>query len=140
MRRIDYIVLHCTATHQNATVESIKKYWRENLKWRSMGYHVLIQPNGIPVRLAADSEVCNGVKGYNANSIHISYIGGIDSKGRPFDNRTQSQRETMRTLVDSYMKMYPNAKVLGHRDFKGVAKACPSFDVATWLKEVGLLR
>ena len=137
MRRIDYIVLHCTATNQIVTIESIKSYWKNVLKWKKPGYQLIIQPNGTPVRLAPDSQVCNGVAGHNANSIHISYIGGIDSKGRPFDNRTQSQRETMRTLVDSYMKMYPNAKVLGHRDF-GANKACPSFDVATWLKEVGL--
>ena len=28
---------------------------------------------------------------------------------------------------------YPQAKVIGHRDFPNVAKACPSFDVKTWL-------
>jgi N-acetylmuramoyl-L-alanine amidase len=137
MRRIDNIILHCTATNQNTTVESIQRYWRDTLKWKSVGYHLLIQPNGVPVRLAEDKQVCNGVAGHNANSIHISYIGGIDSKGKPFDNRTQSQRETMRTLVESYMKMYPNAKVRGHNDFTNL-KACPSFKVSQWLKEVGL--
>jgi N-acetylmuramoyl-L-alanine amidase len=137
MRRIDNIILHCTATNQNTTVESIQQYWRNTLKWKSVGYHLIIQPNGVPVRLAEDKQVCNGVAGHNANSIHISYIGGIDSKGKPFDNRTQSQRETMRTLVESYMKMYPNAKVRGHNDFTNL-KACPSFKVSQWLKEVGL--
>jgi N-acetylmuramoyl-L-alanine amidase len=137
MRRIDNIILHCTATHQNTTVESIQQYWRNTLKWKSVGYHLIIQPNGVPVRLAEDKQVCNGVAGHNANSIHISYIGGIDSKGKPLDNRTQSQRETMRTLVESYMKMYPNAKVRGHNDFTNL-KACPSFKVSQWLKEVGL--
>jgi N-acetylmuramoyl-L-alanine amidase len=138
MRNINWIILHCTATNQNTTVESIQRYWREVLKWtKAPGYHLLIQPNGVPVRLAEDKQVCNGVAGHNANSIHISYIGGIDSKGKPFDNRTQSQRETMRTLVESYMKMYPNAKVRGHNDFTNL-KACPSFKVSQWLKEVGL--
>jgi N-acetylmuramoyl-L-alanine amidase len=137
MRRIDNIILHCTASNQNTTVESIQQYWRNTLKWKSVGYHLIIQPNGVPVRLATDDKVCNGVAGHNANSIHISYIGGIDSKGKPFDNRTQSQRETMRTLVESYMKMYPNAKVRGHNDFTNL-KACPSFKVSEWLKEVGL--
>jgi N-acetylmuramoyl-L-alanine amidase len=28
---------------------------------------------------------------------------------------------------------YPQAKVFGHRDFPGVKKACPSFDVRQWL-------
>lgn len=34
--------------------------------------------------------------------------------------------------------MFTAAEVLGHRDFPGVKKECPSFDVRTWLKTVDL--
>ena len=134
MRQIKHIVIHCTATPQSTTVESIKRYWSHVLRWRNPGYHIIIKPDGTMERLADDSQITNGVKGYNANSIHISYIGGVDSNGKPVDNRTCSQEATMLTLIKIYKERYPDAEVLGHRDFPKVSKACPSFDVKAWLR------
>ena len=135
MRNIKNIVLHCTATPQSAKIENIQRYWRDHLKWKSPGYHRIIQPDGTVVKLAEDSTICNGVAGHNSVSIHISYIGGVGDDNRtPLDNRTQAQIASMVALVKEYKAKYPGARVCGHRDFPGVAKACPSFDVAAWLK------
>lgn len=136
MRTIRHIVIHCTATPQTTTVESIQRHWRDVLKWKSPGYHLIILPDGSFQRLAPDEATTNGVAGHNANSIHISYIGGVDAHNRPIDNRTPQQRNTMLTLVRTLRSRYPHAEVLGHRDFPGVSKACPSFDVRSWLREV----
>jgi N-acetylmuramoyl-L-alanine amidase len=75
MRKIDYIVIHCTATQPNTKKESILNYWKNTLKWKSVGYHRLIDANGIIHELAKYEQTTNGVKGYNSNSIHFSYIG-----------------------------------------------------------------
>jgi len=138
MRAITFIVLHCTATQQSASIESIKNYWKNNLKWQSPGYHFIIKPDGEIVSLWPIEKTSNGVAGFNANSIHISYVGGVDKKGNALDNRTEHQIASMIKLVKEMKAKFPNAKVLGHRDFKGVVKACPSFDVSAWLKSVGL--
>ena len=138
MRKITHIVLHCTATPQTTTVASIQNYWRKILGWRSPGYHRIIKPDGEVVVLAGYAQTTNGVQGHNANSIHLSYIGGVDGANKPVDNRTAAQKETMERLVKELKAVYPDAEVLGHRDFAGVKKACPSFDVKSWLKEVGL--
>lgn len=137
MREIKYIVLHCTATPQTASTESIQKYWREVLGWKSPGYHYIIMPNGALIQLAKESEICNGVAGYNANSIHISYIGGVDGTA-PVDNRTAAQKAAQIKLLKTLKGKYPNAIIQGHRDFPNVKKACPSFDVKSWLKSVNL--
>jgi len=134
MRDIKYIVIHCTATPQTTTIESIKRYWRDVLKWRSNGYHYIVKPCGMLKQITPEENIANGVRGYNKESIHIAYIGGIDAKGRPFNNMTLSQSEVMMSLVWALEKKYPNAKVLGHRDFPNVNKACPSFDVKSWLE------
>ena len=139
MREIKYIVLHCTATPQNATVKAIQNYWRNNLGWKSPGYHHIIKSNGLIENLQPIEKPSNGVAGYNSNSIHISYIGGVDAKGNAVDNRTDLQKASMIHLVKKYHAMFPNAKICGHRDFPGVSKACPSFDVATWLKTDNVL-
>lgn len=139
MREIKYIVLHCTATPQTASVQSILSYWRTGLGWRNPGYHFLIEPNGKINALQDISKISNGVVGYNQNSIHISYIGGIDANNKPIDNRTIEQRGIMLALILNLKKQFPNAQILGHCDFPGVNKACPSFNVKEWLNEIKTL-
>ena len=134
MRIIKYIVIHFTATQPNTKKESILNYWKNTLKWKSVGYHRLIDANGIIHELANYDQITNGVKGYNSESIHFSYIGGIDEAGRPKDTRTIKQKESLLYLVEKAKKKYPEAIVLGHKDFKGVVKACPSFDAKTEYK------
>lgn len=138
MRDIKYIVLHCTATSQQASISSIENYWKNTLGWKSPGYHHIIKADGQIADLQPISKPSNGVAGYNAHSIHISYIGGIDSKGKGLDNRTLAQKASQIILLKKYKEMFPGAKILGHRDFPGVKKECPSFDVAKWIKEIKL--
>jgi N-acetylmuramoyl-L-alanine amidase len=142
MRRIDYIVLHCTATPQTTTIESIQNYWKNKLGWKSPGYHFIIKPDGSVVNLLPIDHPSNGVAGHNAHSIHISYIGGVDIKGRAVDNRTDLQKKSQVDLIKNFLDVFPDAEVLGHRDFlvKGSPKwkECPSFDVRDWLKTVDL--
>jgi len=136
MREIKYIVIHCTATQPNTKKEAILSYWKNTLKWRSVGYHRLIDANGVIHELAKYEDTTNGVKGYNSQSIHFSYIGGIDESGRPKDTRTLKQKESLLYLVKQAKKQFPNAIVQGHKDFKGVVKACPSFDAKNEYKAI----
>lgn len=138
MRKITHIVLHCTAGPQNQTVEAIQNWWREGLGWKNPGYHYLIKADGTAVNLHPIEKPSNGVAGHNANSIHISYIGGVDSKGNAVDNRTPAQIQTQIELIKKFQAMFPGAKILGHRDFPGVSKSCPSFSVKDWLRCTGL--
>jgi N-acetylmuramoyl-L-alanine amidase len=138
MRDIKNIVLHCTATPQTATIASIRAYWRNKLLWKNPGYHWIITPNGVAFQLLGTDKIANGVAGHNKDSIHISYIGGIDKNGKAVDNRTNEQIETQIMLIKKLKAMFPDAKILGHRDFPGVHKECPSFDVATWIKSLEL--
>lgn len=130
MRRIDNLVYHCTASSTDATVEGILKYWREVEKWKNPGYNVIIKRDGTPVVLAHISKVTNGVGGHNANSVHISYIGGVEGKNNtPVDNRTPEQIQTQIFFGKAIKSLYHDINILGHRDFPNVKKACPCFDV-----------
>jgi N-acetylmuramoyl-L-alanine amidase len=135
MRNIKYIVVHCTATQPNATLEAIRRYWKEGRGWGDTpGYHYVIQRDGEITQLLDEEKQSNGVYGHNAESLNISYIGGIDKDGKPEDNRSARQRHAMFNKLVELSEKYPVAQILGHRDFPGVAKACPSFDVRQWLK------
>jgi len=132
-REIKYIVVHCTATPPDTTIESILRYWREHLGWKNPGYHYIIKRDGQIVNIFPEDQSSNGVKGFNQNAVHISYIGGVDKNNQAFDNRTNAQRHAMFTKLIDLSEKYPDATILGHRDFPGVTKLCPSFDVKEWL-------
>ncbi len=134
MRNIKRIVLHCTATPQNTTVQSILNYWKNVKGWKNPGYHYLVEANGKVHNLLPVNEIANGARGYNYNSIHISYIGGIDNEKNPMDNRTDAQKQATLALIATLRLNYINVPILGHRDLPNVTKACPSFDVKNWIK------
>lgn len=132
MRTIKYIAIHCTATSQSASVASIQRYWKEKLGWKNPGYHYIIDQFGNLINILPIEDVSNGVAGFNHCTINIAYIGGIDRKMKAIDNRTKDQNETMAKLVRGLKLQFPEANVVGHRDFPNVKKDCPCFDVSKW--------
>lgn len=127
MREIKYIVIHCTATPLNTTLQSIQNHWRNVLGWKSPGYHLLIAANGMIHELQPLEKPANGVRGYNAHSIHVSTIGG-----HKVDDRTAAQKDKLWFTIKALKAMYPNAEILGHRDFHNVAKSCPRYNAKEW--------
>jgi N-acetylmuramoyl-L-alanine amidase len=136
VRKIKYIAVHCTATAQTATVENIQKYWREHLGWQMPGYHFIIKLNGESVHLLDIAKVSNGVKGFNYETINISYIGGVDAENNPKDTRTDAQKVTLLKLLKELKTNFPNAIIQGHKDFPNVKKACPSFEAKNEYKNL----
>ena len=130
MREIKYIVIHCTATPQDTKIQSIISYWSKVLGWKNKGYHFIIDKNGNTSKITPIDKIANGVKNHNANSIHIAYIGGIDSKGKSIDNRTLKQKESLLYYLRDLKRKFPKAEILGHRDFPEVKKECPCFNAA----------
>ena len=128
-RKIEKIFIHCSATKEGRDIktETIKSWHVKGNGWSDIGYHFVIEldgslHNGRPLHRAGA-----GVKGHNEKSIHVCYIGGVDSDKNPKDTRTSSQKETLVKLVEALKEDYPQASIHGHNEF--AAKACPSFDV-----------
>jgi len=133
MRSITHIVIHCTATPEGRehTAAEIRS-WHLAKGWKDIGYHYVVKLDGSVESGRPVSEQGAHVKGHNATTIGVVYVGGMD-KGmkEPKDTRTEAQKDTLRVLLTELKKDYPHAQILGHNDFPGVAKACPSFDALT---------
>ena len=132
MRQIKRIFVHCTAGSQKTTIPQLLVEFKRK-GWKSPGYHYVSQPDGTISQLLPEDQVSNGVQGYNSTAINISYIGGIDNKGRAIDNRTQAQKDSLLDLLIYLKQQYPNAHIMGHRDIWGKnprnwKKQCPCFD------------
>ncbi len=146
-RKIKYLVVHCTAGHQNETIEALEA-WFKKMGWKKPGYHYVVKADGTVVSLCGEQYVANGVAGFNANSIHISYLGGIDSKGKPVDNRTCHQKNALCVSLKILKSKYPNAIIKGHRDFSPdknkngkiesfeYIKMCPCFNAMEEYKDI----
>ncbi len=162
---LKYLVIHCTATPEGRDVSGsdIRRMHTAPKSaggrgWKQVGYTDLIRLDGTVERLVDNNEdalvdpweVTNGAAGYNSISRHIAYAGGCDKAMKAKDTRTPAQKAAMAKYVRDFHSKHPNVKIIGHRDLSpdlngnGVIepfefmKACPSFDVAAWLKEIGI--
>ncbi len=136
MRTITHIVVHCSATGQDAKIEAIQRYWKEKLGWKSPGYHYIIEADGKETQLLTIAQPSNGVKGWNKSIINVCYIGGVNKLGKPIDNRTDAQKKQLYTRLKALKTMFPQAIIQGHKDFPNVAKACPCFDAKSEYKNI----
>ena len=143
----DLLVVHCSATRptQDIGVREITQ-WHRQRGFDTVGYHYVIRRNGDVETGRPENAIGAHVIGHNANSIGVCMVGGVDAAGKPANNFTAAQFVALRGLIDQLHKRYPEARILGHRDLSpdrngdGIItpnefiKACPSFDVAAWLK------
>lgn len=137
--KLKYLTIHCTAMPPSNTwgPEELKEFFRVERGWNRPGYVYYVTRDGTVHSLWPSnidnivefSEVTNGVKGFNHESINLSYQGGVDKYGRPMDTRTAAQKKSINNIIEIVTNAIPDIIVQGHRDFPNVNKACPSYDV-----------
>lgn len=133
-RRIDKIILHCSATPEGEDY-SFEKIRNSHLSrgFSDIGYHWYIGLDGTIYKGRDESNVGAHTTGQNAHSIGVCYCGGCpprsvkdwNRKGK--DTRTPAQRASLINLCKELKGRYPSATLHGHNEFAN--KACPSFIV-----------
>lgn len=132
---IDTIMVHCTATppKREVTVAELDSWHKaKNFERCSnghyAGYHLLVHIDGSYERIRPDNERGQHCPQSNMNNraVSVCYVGGVDNNNKPCDTRTEAQKKTLVTLLRTLKAKYPNAQIVGHRDY--APKACPSFD------------
>lgn len=135
-RRIDYIVVHSTATHegQDMSVEQIRKVHKSK-GYSDIGYHYVIYRDGT-LHEGRNVNISGAhARGYNMHSIGVVYVGGCEAKStKAKDTRTAAQKATLLDLLKKLRALYPNAKIVGHKNLN--ATACPSFDAKSEYKNI----
>lgn len=129
MRQINNIVVHCTAGNQKQTLGALRAEFKRK-GWKNPGYHYVVLYDGHIEQMLDDELVANGVKGHNADSIHVAYTGGYDGT----DMRTDAQKAQMRALLRVLKKKYPKAVILGHRDLSADLNGDGRITPNEWVK------
>ncbi len=128
---VKHLVIHCSATRcdRDYTVEQLLRDHKAR-GFRTVGYHFYIRRSGVVTQHRRLLEVGAHCRPWNRCSIGICYEGGLDTGGRPADTRTQAQCEQLLLLLMKLRKLFPRARIVGHRDLPGTTpKECPCFDV-----------
>lgn len=180
-RKINLIVIHCSATTSGKRLQqgtpdkpgflnaaqvinawhAVRDFKRTlgarqafNSSLPSIGYHFVIDTTGAVYTGRGVEEVGAHVAGFNANSIGICLVGGVERDG----SFTPAQWNSLRDVVQGQAKELgvpltasvpgpagPSAGICGHRDLSPDTnhngkvepgewlKTCPGFDVASWL-------
>jgi len=133
MRKVDKIIIHCSATKegQDFNANDINK-WHNAKGWNGIGYHYVIRLDGT-VEQGRPVEISGAhTKGHNKGSIGVCYIGGLDANGKAKDTRTPEQVNSLRVLIGALLSLIPaESSVHGHNEFS--SKSCPCFNVHTEL-------
>ena len=130
-----YFAIHCSATPPTMDIGDKEiKEWHLEKGWSDIGYHVIIRRDGRIEYGRAFDVLGAHVKGFNSVSLGVCLIGGVDGEGTPRNNYTVRQYHTLERVLNALHLLFPDAVVRGHRDFPGVDKACPSFDVQRWCR------
>lgn len=141
-RTIKEIIIHCTATPEGKdyTIADITR-WHKARGFSTIGYHYVIYRDGT-VHEGRDVNLIGAhCTNHNSYSIGVCYVGGLKfvpnvpiNKLPAKDTRNEKQKAAMLSLLLDLKKLYPNAKIYGHRDFAN--KSCPCFDAKNEYKNL----
>ncbi|MFE3836950.1 N-acetylmuramoyl-L-alanine amidase [Pseudogemmobacter sonorensis] len=105
------------------------------LKWRDIGYHFVVAPDGTWANGRALSVIGAGVAGRNQGVVHICMVPITDVLriSRFDDWYTRAQRDSVKALIRDIRAKTDLARVTGHNQFAN--KLCPGFRVVSedWL-------
>jgi N-acetylmuramoyl-L-alanine amidase len=137
MRKIDKIIVHCSATRegQHIPVETIKKWHVEGRGWSDIGYHFYVEQDGTIKKGRDIQKIGAHCSKNNRSSIGICYCGGVEADGKtPKDTRTESQKESLLHVLKTLKAMFPESTIYSHNEFAN--KACPSFNATAEYKDL----
>jgi hypothetical protein len=146
MRKIDEIIVHCSATRPEwmageaapSKIDEIRG-WHKARGFDDIGYHWIIDRDGSVLEGRQERRIGAHVKNRNASTIGICLIGGFGSSANDqfADHFTPEQDAALRALVRNILDRHPSVKkVSGHNDYDA-GKACPGFRVSRWAEGKG---
>lgn len=134
-RKIYGIVIHCTATKAGVDLntDDVRRIHKAQ-GWADIGYHYLIRIDG-RIENGRDVDLIGAhVSGYNAHTIGVCYVGGLDEKGNPADTRTPNQKASLISLLKMLRAAYPGASIKGHRDYSPDKNGNGTIEPSEWIK------
>ena len=127
-KNIKLLVVHCSDSENNKTLTALDLHKMHlNFGWDGIGYHKVINRSGKIENGRPEYWIGAHVQGKNNISLGVCLIGK--------DRFTIKQYISLEKVLRKWKSLYPEAKIVGHRDTGDTHKTCPNFDVKTWVKD-----
>ncbi|QZY53745.1 glucosaminidase domain-containing protein [Crassaminicella profunda] len=142
-RKITDIHLHHTwkptkktyflASNKERVIYGMWRYHTKTLKWRDIGQHVSVSPDG----LIWDGRDVNlmpaSISGHNKNAFAIEMIGNFDQDHEKLEG---TQLETVKKLIKGLFEIFHTEQLIFHREYSN--KTCPgtSLNKLKFLEEI----
>lgn len=130
MRKIDSIIVHCTATSIYCDPDTVVDYHKNVLHWSDCGYHFMIDYTGVVYEMRPVEQIGAHCIGQNKSSIGVALIGGEFRADFTFD-----QYFSLLALLKRLSVTYKIDKsyIFPHYSFTK-DKSCPRFDVQNLIR------
>ena len=128
IKNIKLLVVHCSDTKDSQNLSALDLH-KMHLKfgWDGVGYHKIINRSGKVENGRPEYWIGAHVKGKNDISLGVCLIGR--------NKFTTKQYLSLEKILRKWKSLYPEAKIVGHRDTGNTDKTCPNFYVKTWTKD-----
>jgi len=125
---IKFLVIHCSDTEDQKNLRALDIHQMHlDFGWDGIGYHKIITRSGKIENGRPEYWIGSHVKGKNNISLGVCLIGR--------NKFTKKQYVSLERILRKWKLIYPEAKIVGHRDTGNTDKTCPNFDVKTWTKD-----
>lgn len=125
MRKINKIILHCSASDDPKQTAAMIDSWHKARGFKKIGYHFFIRVDGTIEKGRDIEEVGAHAEGYNTDSIGICLAG--------LTKFSSEQFKSLSIILKNLKPKYPTATIHGHKEFSN--KSCPVFDYTEFKKE-----
>ena len=136
MRKINLIVVHCSATRADRRFSVEDLIACHDARFGFTGYHYYITRDGQLYQTRHENLPGAHARHYNQHSIGVCYEGGLLANGQTADTRTPEQKAALWHLLKALKQDYPNAQILGHCELPHVVKSCPNFLASKEYEEI----
>ena len=130
-KNIKLLVVHCSDSEDSQILTALDLHKMHlNFGWDGIGYHKVINRSGKIENGRPEYWIGAHVQGKNNISLGVCLIGR--------DKFTIKQYISLEKVLRKWKYLYPEAKIVGHRDTGNTDKTCPNFDVELWCKDNNL--
>ncbi|MBI2017832.1 N-acetylmuramoyl-L-alanine amidase [Candidatus Daviesbacteria bacterium] len=139
LSQVVFLAIHHTAGPDSQTPEQIANFHISSNGWGGIGYHFLVDKNGIVYYVGDISTARANVANLNDQVIGICLIGSFMSGKEP----TDAQINSAKILCDFFINNYPDLanlnsydQVKGHKELPGQSTACPGETWPLWKTKI----
>lgn len=139
LSQVNYLAIHHTAGPERQTPEQIAAFHINSNGWGGIGYHFLINPEGVVFYAGDISTARANVANLNDQVIGICLIGNFTEGRVP----TDAQFDSAHNLCDFFINNFPDLsnliswdQVKGHKELPGQSTTCPGDNWPSWRSQI----